>query len=212
MTDGYDEAAWDERYREAPALWSGHPNPQLISEASGLPTGTALDVGSGEGADAIWLAQRGWQVTAVDLSSVAIERATAHAVHAGAEVADRITWVHADVITWEPGAARFDLVSAQYMHLPPPQRSPLFARLADAVRPDGTLLIVGHHPSDLQTTMHRAHLPERFFTGDDIVSALDPSAWDVITNTATPRQATDPEGRSITIRDAVLRARRRSAS
>jgi SAM-dependent methyltransferase len=207
--DQFGEAFWDERYRSHSSLWSGNPNGHLISEASQLSPGAALDVGCGEGADAIWLAQRGWQVTAVDLSTVAIQRGAAHAQQAGGEIAGRIDWRHADLTVWDPGVARYDLVSAQYMHLPAGPREALFRRLAASVAPGGTLLIVGHHPSDLQTTMPRPAMPERFYTGDDIAAFLDPGEWDVITNTAAQRSATDPEGRTVTIHDTVLRARRR---
>ena len=210
MTERFDEEFWDERYRAHPALWSGNPNPHLVGEAAGLAPGAALDVGCGEGADAIWLAERGWQVTAVDLSTVALGRAAGHAARAGAEIAARIDWQHGDITaaTWDPGTARYDLVCAQYLHLPAGPREALFRRLAGAVRSGGTLLIVGHHPLDLQTTMPRPPQPELFFTGDDVAALLDPAAWKVITNAAAPHPATDPEGRTVTIHDAVLRARR----
>ena len=209
MPEQFDEAFWDERYRSRSSLWSGNPNAHLISETSQLSPGAALDVGAGEGADAIWLARRGWQVTAVDWSAVAIERAAAHAAQASAMIAGRIDWLHADLTEWDPGLARYDLVSAQYMHLAAQPREALFRRLAGSVTPGGTLLIVGHHPSDLQTTMPRPPMPERFYTGDDILALLGPGVWDVITNTAAPRSAIDPDGGTVTIHDSVLRAQRR---
>jgi len=207
--DAFDEAFWDERYDSRSALWSGDPNGQLVAETSGLDPGTALDAGCGEGADAIWLAGRGWRVTAVDISGVALRRAAAQAGQAGPDIAARIEWRHEDLGSWDPGAARFDLVSAQYLHLPPAPRLALLARLAAAVAPGGTLLIVGHHPGDLQTTMPRPPRPELFFTGDDIAGSLDAGQWAVVTNAAPARAATDPEGRTVTIRDAVLRATRK---
>ncbi len=97
MTTVFDEAFREDLYRARSAIWSGKPNAQLVAEVSDLPAGTALDVGCGEGADALWLATRGWQVTAVDISTTAIERARSHALRVGAEVAGRITWVHADL-------------------------------------------------------------------------------------------------------------------
>ncbi len=155
MTEIFGEAFWDERYRSQGELWSGEPNPHLVSQASELSGGAALDVGSGEGADAIWLAERGWQVTALDVSTVALRRGAARAAEAGADVARRIDWLHEDVLTWIPEPSSYDLVSAQFMHLPTGPREEVFARLAAAVAPGGTLLIVGHHPSDLQTTVPR---------------------------------------------------------
>lgn len=204
----FDEVFWDQRYRSHQSLWSGNPNPYLVTEAESLAPGAALDVGCGEGADAIWLAERGWRVTAVDISSVALQRATANAGHADPGVAARIEWVREDLKTWDPGPVRFDLVSAQYLHLPSVARQPLFARLAAVVAPGGTLLIVGHHPSDLQTTMPRPPEPDLFFTGDDIAALLETKLWVVVTNAAPGRTSIDPEGNTVTIHDTVLRARR----
>jgi len=204
----HDQAYWDDRYRSAARLWSHEPNRYLVSEAAELEPGTALDAGCGEGADAIWLAQQGWQVLAVDHSNVALERAAAHAAATGDQVAERIDWQQADLAGWDPGPDRFDLVSSQYLHLPPGQREPLFQRLAAAVRPGGSLLIGAHHPSDLHTTIRRPKQPELFFTGDEIAALLDPARWQVVTNAAPERTATDPEGREVTIRDTVFRARR----
>ncbi|MDO3705763.1 bifunctional NAD(P)/FAD-dependent oxidoreductase/class I SAM-dependent methyltransferase [Micromonospora sp. C28SCA-DRY-2] len=205
----FTEAAWEERYRSRPAVWSGRPNPQLVAEAAQLPPGRALDVGAGEGADAVWLAGRGWQVTAVDISTTALERAAAHADTAGAAVAGRIEWVHADLLAKPPAADSYDLVSAQFMQLPPEQRQEMFARLAAAVAPGGTLLIVGHHPSDLRTSAHRLHFPEMMFTAEEVAAGLDPGRWQVLAAETRPRAMVNPEGREITIHDAVLVARRR---
>jgi SAM-dependent methyltransferase len=206
VSEQFDQAFWDERYRSQSTLWSGNPNRHLIAEAKELAPGTALDVGAGEGADAIWLAERGWQVTGVDISAVALERAAGHATQAG--VAGRIQWVQRDLMDGEPVPGAYDLVSAQYLHLPTAARRTLVASLAAAVAPGGTLLIVGHHPSDMQTSMPRPQRPELFFTGDDIAGQLDPAGWDIVTNAVAPRTATDPGGRPVTIHDAVLRARR----
>ncbi|MFI6429539.1 class I SAM-dependent methyltransferase [Rhodococcus oryzae] len=204
----FDERAWEERYRSRSGIWSGSPNPHLVAEAAELPPGTALEVGAGEGADAHWLAERGWRVTAVDFSTTALQRAAARAEALGADVAHRLNWVHAD-LTAEPVEGRFDLVTAHFMHLPEPQRSVLYARLAAAVAPGGSLLIVGHHPSDLQTTVPRPPAPELFFTAEELAGSLDPDEWDIVAAEARARAATDPDGREVTIHDAVLRARRR---
>ena len=215
---GHDLAAmmtqefWDERYGSAEAIWSGNPNPRLVEYAADLPPGTALDVGSGEGADAIWLASRGWQVTAIDISPVALDRAARQAAAAGPEIADRIRWQQADLASADPAAAplsgkqHFDLVSAQFMHLPRPVLRSVHQRLAGAVRPGGDLLIVGHHPSDLETSMGRPNLPDMFYTAAEIAAELDPDQWRIVVAEAPGRQAPDPDGRMITIRDAVLKA------
>ena len=216
----FDRAFWEARYGSADAVWSGRPNPQLVAEAGALTpgpgTGRALDLGCGEGADAVWLAERGWQVVATDISSVALERAEAHARTLGPEIADRISWRQADITTealpdvLRPGA--YDLVSAQFMHLPSVQRRLLHRRLAEATAPGGLLLVVGHHSSDLDTTMPRPNLPDLFFTASDVAAALPPGVgWEVLVDAARARPATDPEGRAVTLHDAVLTARRAPA-
>jgi len=202
------EAFWDQRYQSSSNLWSGHVNTHLVTEVSDLSPGVALDVGCGEGADAIWLAEQGWQVTAVDVSSVALERGAVHALEVGADVAKRITWLHADLTEWIPAAASYDLVSAQFLHLPKDQREVLHRQLAESVAPGGILLIVGHHPSDLQTTIPRPDVPELFFTATDVAAALDAEQWVTRVDEARARQTLDPEGRTVTIHDAVLMAQR----
>ena len=198
---------WDDRYRSAGRLWSGQPNPQLVAQAAGLAPGRALDAGCGEGADAIWLASRGWTVTAVDVSAVALERAAAHAAAQGDEIAGRIAWRREDLLTWDPGSRRFDLVSAQFMHLP--DAGSLHARLAAAVRPGGTLLIVAHHPDDAHVNVGRPEHLSRFPAAGQLAAALDPGDWEVLVATAIGRPATDLDGQPVTLKDTVLRARRR---
>lgn len=207
MTAIYDENYWNERYGKQGNIWSGNPNPQLVAETSALAPGTALDVGCGEGADTVWLAGRGWQVTGVDISSVALERAARHVSDQG--LAGQVTLEHHDLLSWTPPAASFDLVSAQFMHLPRPDREPLFARLSDAVAPGGTLLIVGHSPSDMGSGAHRLHAAEMFFTAGEVADSLAAEAWKIVTTTSRPRPAVDPGGKNITLHDEVMRAVRR---
>ncbi|MCU1495772.1 MAG: methyltransferase type 12 [Acidimicrobiaceae bacterium] len=203
-----DEASWDERYRSRSALWSGDPSPHLVTVAADLVPGAALDVGSGEGADAIWLAEHGWRVTAVDFSTVALERSAARALEMGADIARRITWLHKDLTDWVPVAASYDLVSAQFMHLARNQRELLHRRLAESVAPGGILLVVGHHVSDLQTAVARPAVPELYFTASDVAASLAPTKWMTLVDEVRARQTVDAEGRSTTIHDAVFEARR----
>ena len=194
-----DAGFWDERYRSAPALWSGEPNPELVGEVSGLRPGRALDAGCGEGADAVWLARRGWQVTAADLSVVALERAAAHAAQAGTDISGRISWQQADLIIWAPDAGRYDLAAMHFVHLPPADPSDLEI---PGLRTAGP----GFPPPG----------PELFFTGDEIAAAIgaggpagpDDPGWRIVLNEARPRQATHPDGRTVTIRDTIFRAER----
>jgi SAM-dependent methyltransferase len=201
----FDEQSFEDMYRATDALWSGRANVQMVREVADLPPGTALDVGCGEGADAIWLAVRGWRVTAVDFAATALERAADAATAAG--VADRIDWVRADVTRWTPDPDSFDLVSAQYMHLLPDQRGPLFTRLAAAVRPGGTLLVVGHDIDEVAAGAHHHPAPERFFTAEEVARLLDPDAWRVEVAESRPRPAGGREGEGHNMHDAVLRAR-----
>jgi SAM-dependent methyltransferase len=175
----------------------------LADEVEGLTPGAALDLGCGEGSDAVWLANRGWRVTAVDISQVALDRGRA------ADTTGTVTWLQADLLAWRPPADAFDLVSAHFVHFLPAERKRLWLDLAQAVRPNGTLLIVGHHPSDLETTASRWPEPDFYYTADDVAAILDENQWEIITQEARPRQITDAEGRVVTIHDAILRARRR---
>jgi SAM-dependent methyltransferase len=202
---------WDERYRSAQRVWSGDPNPQLVAEVVDRPPGRALDVGCGEGADAIWLAQRGWSVVATDISSVALERAAQHADDTDQGAAARIQWRQADLLASPPEPDAFDLVSAQFMQLPPEPRTRLFTALAASVRAGGTLLVVGHHPSDLATGVPRPPLPEVFYTPDQIAALLHGS-WTVDVSEARPRPATTPDGAEVTVHDTVLVATRRAVT
>jgi SAM-dependent methyltransferase len=202
------EHDWEESYRSHPGLWSGRPNPQLVARTTGLPAGSALDVGCGEGGDAIWLAGRGWQVTAVDVAPTALERGAAHAAAAGPDLAGRIRWLQADVTGWAP-QGEFDLVTTHFLHLRGEPRRALFARLAAAVAPGGTLLVVGHHPRDLEIGASRPHEPDMFFTAEEVAASLDADRWDVVAAEAAPRPAAPHEGEVATVYDAVLVARTR---
>ena len=202
-----DRESYDELYRSAPAVWSGRPNRQLVVEAGALPPGAALDAGCGEGADALWLAAQGWRVTAVDFSPVALDRGSAGARARGLD--DRITWVHADLETWLPPPGRFDLVTAHYLHSHGPDRPALFERLAAAVAPGGTLLVVGHLLVEGAGHDHH-HDPDLYCTAEDVAAVLDPAEWADI---APQTRERDPEAAERTgnpAPDTVLVARRRS--
>jgi SAM-dependent methyltransferase len=208
VAEMFTQQFWDARYRSVDHVWSGKPNPRLVEYAADLTPGTALDAGSGEGADAIWLAEQGWTVTAVDVSPVALQRAAARAAEVGADTARRISWQPADLLGWDPPPQRFDLVSASFIQLPPAALADLQRRLAAAVRPGGTLLVVGHHYSDVAQGL-RPHHPELYFTGEQLAAALEPVLWQDVVAAAPARVIDGPDGRLLTIRDAVLRAVRR---
>jgi SAM-dependent methyltransferase len=168
--------------------------------------GTALDAGCGEGADAIWLAERGWRVTAIDIASTALDRA--RAVDVPAQVAEGIVWQQGDLVVTPPPAATFDLVSSHFMQMEPDALATFVRGIAAAVKPAGTLLIVGHHPSDLLTTARRPRAPGVLYAAEDVVALLDPNEWDIVVCAARPRPASDPDNNPITVHDTVLRAKR----
>jgi SAM-dependent methyltransferase len=200
---------WDDFYRSAERIWSGQPNPQLVAQTADLTPGEALDAGSGEGGDAIWLASQGWTVTAVDVSAVALERGAANAAAHGSTIADRITWRHEDLYASGPGQQRFDLVSAQFIHFRNPGLESMHRRLAAAVRPGGTLLVVTHHPDDLHANVGRTGRAEMLPLAGELTAALDPGSWDILVAGAIGRPATDLDGQPVTVTDTVLRAVRR---
>ena len=130
---------WNERYSAAERVWSSGPNEQVAQIVAPLAPGTAVDLGAGEGRHAIWLAERGWQVTAVDFAEVGLERGRREA--AERSLHERINWVPADVTTWTPpGGHRFDLVLVAYLHLP----EDVLRDAASWVAPGGRLVVVGH--------------------------------------------------------------------
>jgi predicted O-methyltransferase YrrM len=197
----HGEQAWDERYRSKPEIWSGNPNAVLVAEAADLPPGTALDAGAGEGGDALWLASRGWKVTAADISGVAIERAARRASERGLTV----TWLHAD-LTKASAPGTYDLVTAHFLQVPKSDQPSLFRHLEAAVAPGGTLLVVGHDFSDM-TKLPRPDLAEYGWAARDVAAALD-EGWTIEAAEARPRQTVGPDGDEVTIHDAILRARR----
>ncbi|MBP2413863.1 SAM-dependent methyltransferase [Arthrobacter stackebrandtii] len=204
MVQSFGESFWDERYSGSEAVWSGQPNPQLVSEISGMPPGRALDVGCGEGADSMWLARQGWQVTAVDFSNVALRRARQHS--SSQAFPGSIAWEHRNLLQWTPPASSFDLVTAQFIHLPSEDREPLFLRLATSVARGGSLLIVGHSAADIQAGARRPQGDGLYFSAIDIAASLPQDMWRICVAEARPRGGLDADGHSITIHDEVLRA------
>ena len=202
--DFFEQPAWEERY-SGDRVWSGRVNVQLEAEAADLTPGRALDVGCGEGGDALWLAQHGWQVTASDFADAALERVTQHAAEAG--LGDRVGTRRIDVRSFEPDGDTWDLVTSHFVHLPDGGMVDVVRRLAAAVAPGGTLLVVGHAPSDVHTGLRHGH-HSFMHTADQLLPALD-DAWEVEVCESRPRTQAHPEtGEQIEIADAVLRARR----
>ncbi|MEU4236976.1 class I SAM-dependent methyltransferase [Actinoplanes sp. NPDC026619] len=201
-----DEQAWDARYAEAEhRIWSGNPNVELVTEVADLRPGRALDLGCGEGADAVWLAGRGWQVTAVDISGVALRRAAEHAADAGVTVEFQR---HNLEQTFPDG--EFDLVSAQFLHFWAEfDREKILRRAAGSVAPGGVLLIEGHMDHGPFAHGDNEGKEIHFPTPDEVIAALDlGDGWEVLTKAIHPRQQKGPDGDLITRTDSTVKLRR----
>jgi SAM-dependent methyltransferase len=199
---------WEQRYGERDRVWSGQVNVRLAEVVPTLDAGRALDLGCGEGADACWLAERGWTVVAVDISDTALQRAAAEAEARG--LGDRIEFTQRDLSDGFPDGT-FDLISAQFLHsMIPFDRPRVLKRAAGAVRPSGTLLIVDHAsaPPRMAKSDHHHH---EFPSAEEVVGSLDldDGEWERIRMESTERQATGPDGEVATWVDNVIVLRRR---
>lgn len=195
-------AHFDALYAGDEAVWSGEPNGALVDEVSDLQPGRALDVGCGEGADAIWLAQRGWHVTALDVAKAALTRAEQNALQAGAQV----QWLHAGLLEAPLAGEAFDLVSAQYPALRHTPDNAAIRTLMRLVAPGGTLLVVHHADVDVEEARAHGINPADYVSPDDVHLALDED-WVVKVNERRARHISGGAGARHT-HDLVLRAQR----
>ena len=163
-----DRAAWNERYRDQDLLWTAVPNRFLVAVGARLAPGRALDLAAGEGRNAIWLAQQGWEVTAVDWSEVAIDKGRRLAAHHGVD----IDWVVADVVSWVPEPRAFDLAVIAYLHVPDPTRSALWRSAAEAVAPGGRLVVIGHDLSNIVQGHGGPQEPAVLYTAPGVVAVV----------------------------------------
>ncbi|GAA5063952.1 SAM-dependent methyltransferase [Thermocatellispora tengchongensis] len=212
MTHAFDEDFWQRHWSHeqagGPGSMGGNPpNPYLAPETSGLTPGTALDAGCGAGAEAIWLASRGWHVTAIDISSQALARAAERAATSGAP--ENLHWVRADLSTWSPDTP-FDLVMTHYAHPAMPQLD-FYDRISEWVAPGGTLLIVGHLHTQAATGHGHGHHPpaEATATPAAITARLHAPQWEIVTAEEHHRTLTGHDGRQVPLHDVVVRATRR---
>lgn len=201
-----DEAYWDAKYTTTDRVWSNNPNQALEGEIVDLTPGRALDVGCGEGADARWLAEHGWTVTAVDISSAALARAKELNDHPS------ITWTHADPVRNPPEASAFDLVSLHYFPLLRTPGDVAARRFVDAVAPGGTLFVVSHDFSGDHARKHlEAHSGEAdfnpldYYTSHEFAAFLDDN-WKILADRTQPRHVDPSSGGAGHISDTVLRA------
>ena len=208
-TGGDDHhATWEEHYTAKPQVWSGKVNTQLAEIVAELPGGRALDLGCGEGGDAVWLADHGWIVVAADVSTTALSRARAAAEARG--VADRIEFQQHELTSSTPEGP-FDLVSAQFLHSTLEMDRPaVLRRAAGAVAPGGTLLIVDHGAAPpWASKMHHHEFPSPEAVVEGL--ALDPVQWQLIQVDCVDRAVRGPDGEESTLVDNLIRYRRNPA-
>lgn len=201
---GEAEQFWEEHYRRRDQPWSGNPNAFLVEAVARRQPGTALEIGCGDGGDAIWLAGQGWRVKAADISEVALRRAVERASAAG--VGDRVTFEQHDLSHTFP-EGRFALVGAFYLHsqfaFP---RTQVLRNAARAVAPDGLLLIVEHASVAPWSWNQEQHFPSPEETLAAL--ALDLVAWEIERLAAPSREATGPNGEVAAVKDNVIAIRR----
>jgi SAM-dependent methyltransferase len=201
------QRTWEEHYGERGQIWSGRVNVRLAEVVEPLNPGRALDLGCGEGGDAVWLAEHGWHVTAVDVSQTALDRSATLARERN--VADCIDFQRRDLMDSFPDGM-FELISAQFLHSKQPMdRERMLRTAADAVAPGGTLLIVDHgQPPPWASKLDHHH---EFPAAEEVVAALnlDEHQWDRIRVESVEREATGPDGQRGSLTDNVMVLRRR---
>lgn len=206
-SDRFDRAFWDERWsevlRDHPEQAAQRPASRYLTEAAaGLEPGRALDAGCGHGSEVLWLAARGWQVTAVDFSATALAHGRSRAAALGPIVARRIDWVEGDLATWAPEPGRFDLVASLYVHVAGSVEE-MVARMATGAAPGGMLLLAAHLPVDPVTGAATPAAGQVQVTVESAVGALDPHRWELLVAEERPRPTAGSGS------DAVICARRR---
>jgi SAM-dependent methyltransferase len=192
---------WNRRHGEGGLLFGAEPNRFLVAEVGELPPGRALDLACGSGRNAVWLAARGWTVTGVDFSGVALAQARALAAERGVEV----EWVEGDLLEWRPADGAFDLVVVLYLQVPADERRGILARAAAAVAPGGTLLVVGHDLENLNCGHGGPKDPRVLFTPAQVAAELPGLEIEKADRVLRPVETQDGEAQAI---DALIRARR----
>ena len=174
-----DARAWDERYAAAELVWSATPNQFVAREVADLAPGRALDLAAGEGRNALWLAGRGWHVTAVDFSRAGLDKGRALEEHHRPD--EPVRWVHADVLTYDAEPASYDLVLLAYLQLPEAERRTAVRRGFAALREGGTFLLVAHDSTNLTEGTGGPQDPDVLYTAEEVLSDLDGERFEVLT-------------------------------
>jgi 2-polyprenyl-3-methyl-5-hydroxy-6-metoxy-1,4-benzoquinol methylase len=195
-----DSTQWDERYSTSELIWTGRANQFVEAHLADLEPGTAIDVGAGEGRNAVWLASRGWSVTAVDFSRVGLDKADQLASEHSVEVST----VCADATTWTP-AAPVDLVVLSYLQLPSDQQRTVLEHAATWLNPGGTLFVIAHDRSNIEHGHGGPPSEEVCYTVDDTVAAL--AGLDIATAEVVERHVDTPDGRKTALDTLVIAQR-----
>lgn len=195
---------WNERYRAQELVWTATANRFLVAETADLPPGRALDLAAGEGRNAVWLAEQGWTVHAVDFSDVAIDKGRRLA--GARKVADRVRFEVADLQSYEPPPKSFDLVALLYLQIPQDELSPILLRAARAVAPGGSFLLVAHDSTNLTRGYGGPQSPEVLYTAEQVVAALG-GELEVKKAGTVERPVETDEGTKVAI-DCLVRALR----
>jgi SAM-dependent methyltransferase len=195
-----DRNDWNRRYAQKELIWSAEPNRFLVEEIADLPLGRAIDLAAGEGRNAIWLAQRGWQVTAVDYSNVGLEKGRQIAAKHGV----KLEWVEADLLEYELGSAAWELVLIFYLQLPWDWMSNVLGRAAEALAPGGTLLLVGHDSANLERGHGGPQDAAVLYTAKQVAAEL--GALRVVEAALRERPVELEDGTTATALDCLVRA------
>lgn len=198
---------WEHRYCGAEPVWSGRVNHSFAEVAATLTPGAALEFGCGEGADALWLAERGWRVTGIDISPTAIRRAIAAATDAG--LAERVRFAAADLADWTDDDA-YDLVTASFLHSPVAfDRTSALRQASEKVRIGGHLLVVSHAAAPPWADLPPDHHHDFLSPANEVEAlALDPEEWTTVLAEVRARPATAPDGTEASLDDGVILVRR----
>jgi SAM-dependent methyltransferase len=203
MSASIGREEWNRRYAGSELLWTAQPNRFLVAETAGLLPGRALDLGCGEGRNAVWLAEQGWRATGVDFSDVALEKARELAAARGVE----IEWTRADLLDYRAAERAYDLVLLFYLQLPESQRRQILRTAAAAVATEGTLLLVAHDRSNLDHGYGGPKNAAVLYTADDVVADLDGSGLQIERAERVERPIETQDGERFAL-DLLLRARR----
>jgi len=192
-----DSTVWDDRYSTKDYIWNAGPNSFVAEHLKDLPPGSVIDLAAGEGRNAVWLAERGWDATAVDFSPVGIEKAERLAADRGVSM----TFVVGDALTWEP-AERVDLVVIAYLQLPEPQQVAVLERTATWVKPGGTLFVVAHDRANVASGYGGPPNEEVCYDLDRTVTALD--GFDIQFAEVVERQVDNDDGHHVALDTVVI--------